>query len=90
MDYRREVAEARRRRDRRIERAAADAREAIARAAAERDAEIRRLRKEGMSYEVIAPLVGCSKGTAYEAVNQTKRRRYNARRREHWRHLRVA
>ncbi len=90
MDYRREVAEARRKRDKRIERAAADARQAIARAAVERDAEIRRLASEGHKPWAIAPTVGCSPGTVYEVVNAEKKRAYNERRREHWRHLRVA
>jgi hypothetical protein len=43
VDYRAQVAEVRRRRDELIERAAAEAREAIAQAAVERDAEILRL-----------------------------------------------
>jgi hypothetical protein len=89
VDYRREVAEARRKRDKRIERASADARDAIGRAAVERDAEIRRLASEGHNAWAIAPMVGCSRGTAYEVVNAEKKRAYNERRREHWRHLRA-
>jgi hypothetical protein len=89
VDYRREVAEARRKRDRRIERAAADAREAIARAAVERDAEIRRLAAEGFHKGQIAPTVGCSSALVYELLRLDKRAAYNARRREHSRHLRA-
>ena len=89
MDYRREVAEARRTRDRLIERATADARQVITRAAAERDVEIRRLHVEGLSAGAIAPLVGCSQSLVFELLSAERHRRYNERRREHWRHLRA-
>jgi DNA invertase Pin-like site-specific DNA recombinase len=87
-DYRREVAAARRKRDRKIERASAEARAAIARAALERDAEIRRLRAEGYARPAIAPMVGCSVATMYEVLRADKRAEYNARRRQHH-HLRA-
>jgi hypothetical protein len=89
VDYRREVAAARRKRDKRIERAAAEAREAIARAAVERDAEIRRLHAEGFSSLAIAPLVGCSRGLVFELLHDDRKARYDARRREYARHLRA-
>lgn len=89
MNYRAQVAEARRRRDELIECAAADAREAIAQAAAERDAEIRRLHAQGLSAGAIAPVVGCSKALAFELLNQDRKARYDERRRDHWRHLRA-
>ena len=89
MDYRAQVAEVRRRRDELIERAAAEAREAIAQAAVERDAEILRLRAAGWSVGAIAPVVGCSKALAFELLSAERHERYNARRREHARHLRA-
>jgi hypothetical protein len=88
VDYRREVAEARRKRDRRIERASADARDAIARAAVERDAEIRRLAAEGFRKEQIGPIVGASPSLVYERLREDKRAAYNARRRQ-YHHLRA-
>lgn len=88
MDYRSQVAAARRRRDRAIERATAEARQAIAQAAHERDVEIRRLASEGLTCEQIAPIVGCSRGTVFELIRPGRRDRYNARRRDHW-HLRA-
>jgi DNA invertase Pin-like site-specific DNA recombinase len=89
VNYRAEVAEARRRRDALIEQATAEARETIARAAAVRDAEIKRLRADGLSYEAIAPLVGCSKSLVFELLSAERHERYTARRRKHWRHLRA-
>jgi hypothetical protein len=88
VNYREQVAEARRRRDELTERAAAEARETIARAAAERDSEIHRLHAEGRSAGAIAPLVGCSKALAYELMSDDRKARYNERRRRAW-HLRA-
>jgi hypothetical protein len=85
-----EVAAVRRRRDSRLERARDEARRALDRLAAERDAEIRRLAAEGLRKGAIAPLVGCSPALAYEVLHADAKARYNERRREHWRHLRVA
>jgi len=90
VDYRREVAAARRRRDELVEHATVEAREAIAQAAAERDREILRLHAAGFPAGAIAPLVGCSKSLTFELLSAERHERYNARRREHWRHLRVA
>lgn len=87
MNYRAEVAAARRQRDRAVSRAQVAAREAIAQAAASRDAEIHRLRSEGNAIPAIAALVGCSVGQAYEIVNPDRREAYNARRKKHARRL---
>lgn len=89
MNYSAEIAAARRKRDRRIERATSEARASLAQAAVERDAEIRRLHAEGFSSMAIAPLVGCSRGLVYELLHADRKARYDARRREHWRHLRA-
>jgi hypothetical protein len=89
MNYRKEIAEARRKRDSLIERATMEARETIARAAAERDAEIHRLHAEGCSALAIAPRVGCSRSLVFELLSVERHQRYNARRGEHARHLRA-
>jgi hypothetical protein len=89
VNYRAQVGEARRRRDELVEAAVVEARETIARAAAERDAEIRRLTAEGFRKGQIAPTVGCSSALVYELLRLEKRAAYNARRREHARHLRA-
>jgi hypothetical protein len=90
VDYAAEIAAARRKRDKRVERASAEAREAMARAAVERDAEVRRLKAEGLVGVQIASRVGCSRSLVYELLNADRKAQYDARRREHWRHLRVA
>jgi hypothetical protein len=90
-DYRRTVAEARRRRDARIAEAERQAHETIAAAVAERDAEIRRLSAAGVAHRRIAPLVGCSAQMVYEVMHPERRARYNERRRKHARrHLTLA
>jgi FixJ family two-component response regulator len=89
VNYRAEIAKARRRRARRIERAEAETREVIARLAAERDREILRLEAEGVKSKQIAARVGCSPSQVYDTLHPERRALYNARRRDHWHHLRA-
>lgn len=88
MDYRSTVAEIRATRDRELERIRAQAADDLARAAAARDAEIRRLASEGLSARAIAPSVGCCDTTVFEALHPEAHEAYNQRRREHWKDLR--
>jgi hypothetical protein len=50
-----------------------------------RDIEILRLRKQGLPAPAIAAGVGCSPGLVREILNPKARRRWNERRRAHWR-----
>lgn len=85
MNYAREVRDARQEREAVIERARAEARRAIAAAAAARDAEIRalRAREPKLGLEEIARTVGCSGSTVYDVLNPERRVQHNRRRREY-------
>jgi len=91
VNYSADVARIRAERHRAVDqpRADADPAAAIAELRAARDAEIRRLSRDGMSPRSIAAAVGCSVTMVYEIRNPSAREAYNARRRAYWRERRV-
>ena len=75
----------RERRDRAIE----HARRELAELRADRDAEIVRLHAEGLTGLRIAAELHCEKTTVYEMCDPERHEKYNERRRNHWRRLRL-
>jgi hypothetical protein len=85
VDYRAEMAKLRGRRDDAIARAKLDFNQQRAALVARRDAEIVRLRDEGLTLDEIPLRVGCSRGTVGEVIaGPEKRREWNERRRRYW------
>jgi hypothetical protein len=89
VNYREEVARARARRDRRINRAVMQARDTLARLEAERDAEITRMRQEGVSGAGIARAVGVSEAMVSLLTGGPDRRERWRQRDRDRRHLRA-
>lgn len=85
VNYRRESLMIRERRDRAIE----QARRELLELRAARNAEILRLHAEGLSGLKIAAELHCEKTTAYEMCDPERHAKANARRRDHWRRLRL-
>jgi transcriptional regulator len=89
VQYREEVARARGRRDRRINRAITQTRATLARLEAERDAEIARMRQEGVSGAEIARAVGVSEAMVSLLTGGPGRREEWRQRDRDRRHLRA-
>jgi hypothetical protein len=85
VNYAREVAAARLRRDATIQRAREETSCRIAAAAVERDELIRQLHVvDGLGPQAIAVEVGCSVSTVFEVLRPDKHEAYKRRRRAHW------